>query len=171
MWTYSLRHAVNFHNASIQKDKTVTPFEAFTGQSAPWAVSDFRVFGSPTYVLWKEFKDGTGFNKWKSRAWQGVYIGPSSCHLSAIPLIYNHTTTHISPQFHVMYDKYFQTVQNTYSMPMEEYFTKLYNTSARWMHKDQYEDETHLFESFWDPETPPYNPQKRRCTPTTNVSA
>jgi hypothetical protein len=35
-----------------------------------------------------------------------------------------------------VYDKYFQTVQNTRSMPMEEYLTKLYNTSAWWMHKD-----------------------------------
>jgi len=135
MRTYALRHAINFHNASIWKDKTVTLFEAFTGQSAPWAVSDFCMFGSPAFVLRKELQDGTGFYKWKSRAWQGVFIGPSTCHSSAIPLLYNHTTTHISPQFHAVYDEYFQTVKNTHSMPMEEYLTKLYNTSAWWMQR------------------------------------
>jgi hypothetical protein len=86
------------------------------------------MFGSSAFVLWKELQDGTGFYKWKSRAWQGVFIGPSTCHSSAIPLLYNHTTTHISPQFHAVYDEYFQTVKNTHSMPMEEYLTKLYNT-------------------------------------------
>jgi hypothetical protein len=31
MWTFSLHHAVNFHNSFICKDKTISPYEVFTG--------------------------------------------------------------------------------------------------------------------------------------------
>jgi hypothetical protein len=112
MWTFALRHAINFHNSSYRKDKTTTPYELFTGQEPPWNLKDFHVFGSPTYVLQKELQDGTSYSKWKPRAWQGVYIGNSACHSSAIPLIYNSKTTHISPQFHVLFDEHFPTATN-----------------------------------------------------------
>jgi hypothetical protein len=110
MWTFALRHAVNFHNSYIRKDQEITPYEAFTGQVSPWSINDFRVFGSPTYVLHKELQDGATLNKWKPQSWLGVYVGTSNCHASAIPLIYNPNTTHVSPQFHVVYDEMFYTV-------------------------------------------------------------
>jgi hypothetical protein len=47
MWTFALWHAVNFHNSSIHKDSDITPYEAFTGQSAPWSLQDFRVYLVP----------------------------------------------------------------------------------------------------------------------------
>jgi hypothetical protein len=31
MWTFALQHAVNFHNYSVQKQQTTTPYELFTG--------------------------------------------------------------------------------------------------------------------------------------------
>ena len=51
MWTFAIHHAVNFHNCSILKQQSVSPYELFTGQTLPWALQDFRVFDSPTYVL------------------------------------------------------------------------------------------------------------------------
>jgi hypothetical protein len=39
MWTFALRHAVNFHSSSARKDKSITPHEAFTGESPPWAIT------------------------------------------------------------------------------------------------------------------------------------
>jgi hypothetical protein len=59
MWTFALQHAVNFHNYSVQKQQTMTPYELFTGQTPSWSLSDFRVFGSPTYVLNKVLQDGS----------------------------------------------------------------------------------------------------------------
>jgi hypothetical protein len=44
MWPFALRHAVNFHNSSLRKDSSLSPYEAFTGQTSPWLVKDFRVF-------------------------------------------------------------------------------------------------------------------------------
>lgn len=121
MWTFALRHAVHFHNSSVRKDSQITPYEAFTGQAPPWALQDFRVFSSPAYVLAKELQDGSSLNKWRSRVWQSVYIGNSTCHASAIPLIYNPRSTHISPQFHVVYDEYFYSVAGQDSLKTEAY--------------------------------------------------
>jgi len=44
MWPFALRHAVNFHNSSLRKDSSLSPYEAFTGQTSPWLIKDFRVF-------------------------------------------------------------------------------------------------------------------------------
>ncbi len=54
MWTFAVRHAVNFHNSSIRRDRNKSPYHMFTGQESPWNLSDFRVFGSPAYVLQKK---------------------------------------------------------------------------------------------------------------------
>jgi hypothetical protein len=61
---------INFHNESIRKDKTVTPYEAFTGQPAPWSISDFRVIDSPAYVFHKELQDGSTLGKWNPKPGQ-----------------------------------------------------------------------------------------------------
>jgi hypothetical protein len=144
MWTFARCHAVNFHNCSICKDKTIPPYEAFTGQSLPWSPSDFRVFGSPTYVLQKELQDGATLNKWKPRSWLGVYVGTSNCHASAILLIYNPTSTRISPQYHVVYDEYFLTVSSSPAFDSDAYLTKVYPLSAKWIYKDPYTEHPHL---------------------------
>jgi hypothetical protein len=162
MWTFALRHAVNFHNISIRKQQSTSPYEHFTGQSPPWALHDLRVFGSPTYVLNKALQDGNSHSKWRSRAWLGVYIGNSTCHSSTIPLIYNPITTHVSPQFHVVYDKYFMTVSSKPSFDSEAYLEKLFHTSAHWLHKDEFSDHLHLFEEFWDPTMSPSNIKKHQ---------
>jgi hypothetical protein len=77
-----------------------------------------------------------------------VYVGNSTCHSSAIPLIYNPITTHISPQFHVVYDEYFMTVSSQPSFDSKAYLEKLFHTSAHWLHKDEFSDNLHLFQEF-----------------------
>jgi len=71
-WTYALCHAVNFHNSSLWKGKSISPYEAFTGETLPWAIAHFRVFGSPTYILQKKLQDGSSLDhlETKSLAWR-----------------------------------------------------------------------------------------------------
>jgi hypothetical protein len=124
------------------------------------------IFGSPAYVLAKELQDGSSLNKWHSRAWQGIYIGNSTCHSSAIPLIYNPKTTHISPQYHIIYDEYFQSVAGHSSNIDDTYLDKLAQSSARWLYKDPYTDEPHLFESYWDNTCQlPAHKKRKLCPP------
>jgi hypothetical protein len=173
MWTFALRHAINFHNSLIRKDSEFTPYRLFTNQESPWSLRDFRIFGSPTYVLQKELQDGMSFSKWKPRAWKGVHIGHSTCHASSIPLIYNPETTHISPQFHVIYDEHFKTATGPTMDDNNQYLEKLFNTSARWLYKDPYTDNPYLFETFWHDskdDSTTTTPKKRKA-PHTKIPA
>jgi hypothetical protein len=64
-------------------------------------------------------------SKWRSRSWLGVYVGVSNCHSGAVPLIYNPESTHVSPQFHVVYNEYFLTVANSSTLDCKAYLDKL----------------------------------------------
>jgi hypothetical protein len=165
---HSVRHAVTFHNASIRKGKTQCPHELFTGEPPPTSLPDFRGFGSPVYVLRKELQDHGKLSKWSSRAWQGVYIGSSSCHSGSVPLIYNPTSTHISPQFHVTYDEFFQTVTPS-TKPLDVILDQLFGTSAEWSYKDPYTNDPYTFATFWSGVSPaslsPATGRKRKHRP------
>ena len=128
--SFAIRHVCTFHNASIRGDTKKSPHHMFTGSPAPWRLEHFRVFGSPVYVLDKRLQDGDSLPKWKARSWLGVYIGPSLVHAGSVPVIYNPITTHISPQFHVVFDDQFLSVgQSTVSLPTS-FYEKLFATAA-----------------------------------------
>jgi hypothetical protein len=62
-WPFAVRHACTFHNASVRSDTGLSPHHMFTGELAPWKLEDFRVFGSPAYVLAKRLQDGDSLPK------------------------------------------------------------------------------------------------------------
>jgi hypothetical protein len=107
-------------------------------------------------MLHKHLQDGDIFNKWKARSWQGAYVGPSTCHASNIPLIYNPTTTHMSPQFHVVYDEDFILVVPLPSTAAADaLLDKLYK-KAFWMHdhNNPLLTDSYPFTTFWDQSIP-----------------
>lgn len=67
-WPFAVRHACTFHNASIRADTGLSPHHMFTGHRAPWKLENFRVFGSPKYVLAKHLQDSNCLPKWKARS-------------------------------------------------------------------------------------------------------
>jgi hypothetical protein len=156
MWPFAIRHMVCCHNATVRRGKTDTPYQLFTGQDSPWSLPDFRVFGCPVYVLHKRLQDGDNLNKWKSRSWQGVYIGPSSCHANNVPLIYNPATTHISPQFHVVYDEGFTSITSIPSHMEDNLMRKLFE-KAYWTydHANNNSADTYDFHTFWSQTSTP----------------
>jgi hypothetical protein len=164
MWTFAVRHAVNFHNSSIRRNKNRSPYHLFTGQESPWTLSDFRVFGSPVYVLQKKLQDGDNFHKWRARSWQGVYIGHSNCHASNVPLVYNPRTIHVTPQYHLVFDETFTSI--TYPTPLltDEFYNRLYR-ALNWHHTCNHAEATELyyFDSFWMDPPMPAKPPDRGC--------
>jgi hypothetical protein len=150
MWPFAICHMVNFHNASTLRNKNASPYSLFTGQEAPWSLNDFRVFGCPAYILAKRLQDGDNYSKWKARSWQGVYIGNSACHAGNIPLIYIHATTHVTPQYHVVYDEGFTSITDTSDNIKDDILQRLYDR-AQWTHKLEFatDDELYYFDSFW----------------------
>lgn len=132
-WTFVVHYACTFHNALIRVDTERSPHHMFTGSLAPWKLQDFRVFGSPAYVLDKRLQDGDSLRKWKARSWLGVYVGVSLIHAGNVPVIYNPITTHVSPQFHVVHDDKFTSALRPMSTLSDNYFEQLYK-KAQWLY-------------------------------------
>ena len=69
--------------------------------------------GCPAYVLDPRRQDGHKLPKWQPQSRQVQYLGASPLHASTVGLVRNLYTGHISPQFHVVYDDFFETVHAT----------------------------------------------------------
>jgi hypothetical protein len=151
-----------FHNCSVCRSKQQAPFQLFTGQAPTWDLYDFRVFGSPAYVLHKCLQDGDHLNKWQTRSWRGIYVGPSTQHASNVPLIYNPSKTHVTPQYHIVHDEGFTSVQPAAPHIQESIMKKLLE-KAQWMHSTiKHPAEPHChFDNFWS-ETPKTEPPPHR---------
>ena len=66
--------------------------------------------GCPVYVLDARLQ-GDGFIlKWDEQVRVGAYVGRYQIHAGNFFLILNLSTGHVSPQFHVVFDKTFSTV-------------------------------------------------------------
>jgi hypothetical protein len=142
MWACALHHVVNFYNASIRKDKVITPYAAFTGQSPPWRISDLRVFRSPTYVLRKELQDGTLYSKWRPRAWLEAFMCPRAW-LEAFMLVFLPATLVPFPssitlraltqvhRFMPCMMNIFNTMSQSPLVDIDQYLEQLFHTTAR----------------------------------------
>ena len=106
-----MRHANDVANATPRKGDELTPLELFSGIQIAPKLRHSLPFGCPTYVLDNALQSGQGAPKWKERARLGVYLGPSPNHARSVALVLNPRTGHVSPQFHVKFDDFFETVQ------------------------------------------------------------
>ena len=77
-----------------------------------------RVWGCPVYVLSPKLQDGRKIPKWEPKARLGQNLGISDNYSSTINLIRNLSTQRISPQYHVVYDEKFSTIEQ---LPLEDY--------------------------------------------------
>jgi hypothetical protein len=129
----------------------------FRDKDPPSSAEEFRIFGSPVYSLDSSLQTGAlGPGKWKERSFQSVYIGHSKHHVSKVILFYNPATRLVSPQYHVIHDESFDTVQlNMSAAKLDAMLDALFATSE-WIHTDAYSDDLepqsthHYFDSSWD---------------------
>ena len=71
------------------------------------------MWGCPVYVLEPALQDGKKIPRWKPRSRRAVFLWLSPQYASTVPLVLNPATSHISPQFHVIFDDLFSTVVST----------------------------------------------------------
>jgi hypothetical protein len=65
----------------------------------------------PVYVLDRRMQEGTSPPKWTKRTTQKVYVGHLHDYSKSVPMVWDPKTKLVSPQFHVMFDDNFDTVQ------------------------------------------------------------
>ena len=111
LWPLAVLHAVYILNRIPRESTGRSPLELFSRKVYPSSkFQDFHVWGCPVYVLDHSLSDGHKVPRWKPRSSRCVYVGQSQDHGHSIPLVLNLDTGKITPQFHVVFDDYFQTV-------------------------------------------------------------
>lgn len=112
MRPYAVRHANNCINATpnMQHPQKLCPLQLFNKTKVNINRKHWKPFGCPVYVLDQALQLGLPYHKWKPRAQLGIYLGQSPIHNRNVALVLNLNTGHVSPQFHVKFDKGFHTL-------------------------------------------------------------
>jgi len=113
LWPYALRMASDAINETPNmKDKNGrSPIQLFSSTEVHTHEKHWAPFGCPIYVLSSQLQSGVIHNKWASRAKVGIYLGRSPNHGRNVALVLDRVTGLVSPQFHVEFDRSFQTVK------------------------------------------------------------
>ena len=82
-------------------------------------MENLHTWGCPTYVLNPILQGGKKLPKWAPHSRRAQYLGTSPLHASTVDLVSNLSTWIISPQFHLIYDDYFETVYSHSDKPPE----------------------------------------------------
>ena len=113
LWPFALDYACWINNHTPNHKHGWMPIELFCGTSVDCQhLRRTRVWGCPGYVLSPTLQDGKKIPKWAPKARRGQFLGFSKDHSSKIGLFRNLQTGSISPQFHVVFDELFTTVNS-----------------------------------------------------------
>jgi hypothetical protein len=81
------------------------------GERSKLDQNDMQPLFCPVYVLDRRMQEGTSPPKWTKRTTQKVYVGHLHHYSKSVPMAWDPKTKLVSPQFHVMFDDNFDTVQ------------------------------------------------------------
>jgi len=128
-WLFAIQLAVDLNN-STPGDSKLTPLEIFSGTKGNSTLSNIHHFGCPIFVLDPSLHQNNKIPTWKPIPRVGVYLGYSPHHASTIPLVYSPTIELVSPQYHVIFDDKFTTVNCLHTNNIPTHWPYLFNTSA-----------------------------------------
>lgn len=149
LWPYAIRYANDVHNSTTRIGRSQTPIEIFSSTSIRPKLKHFHPFACPVYVLQNKLQADQSIPKWESRSRIGLYLGPSPRHSRSVALVLNLATGLVSPQYHLRFDNYFETMQDKSNRP-----------EVLWLHKAHFKGEDS--ETADEPTiVPPATPTKR----------
>ena len=111
LWPYALRNANDIRNTLADKEDGSSPLERFCRSEIRPKLRHNHTFGCPVYALHDQLQGGKGLPKWNPRARLGINLGTSPRHASSVNLVLKLDTGLVSPQFHVQFDDFFETVR------------------------------------------------------------
>ena len=112
LWPYAVLHSNDCINATpnMQNQHRLSLAQLFSKTKVQLKSKHWKPFGCPVYVLEQALQANQPHHKWKERAQVGIYLGQSPIHNRNVALVMHKNTGHVSPQFHVKFDKGFQTL-------------------------------------------------------------
>ena len=115
LWPLALSHAAYLYNHTPNEITGQAPIEVFSRTlSDGQALRNAHPWGCPAYVLEPRLTEAGGkIPKWQPRSRRGQYVGVSPVHAESVGLVRNLKSGYISPQFHLVYDDWFETVHSS----------------------------------------------------------
>jgi hypothetical protein len=114
LWSFAVKHSVWIYNRVPNARSGLTPLELVTKERSDCReILRCHVWGCPVYVLEAKLQNDQKLPKWNRRARLGQFVGFSDEHSSMVANVRHLTTGFISPQFHVVFDNLFETVNCT----------------------------------------------------------
>jgi hypothetical protein len=153
LWPLAMTYAIWVYNKMPHNGAGLSPEELFLGIKSHGSqqLQQCHVFGCPVYVLDPALQDGKKIPRWDSRARQGMFVGCSREHSTTVPLVLNPRTSHVSPQFHVIFDDAFSTVPSLNSVEERDKRSEQLFSSSRELFLDPTDVEAgvELLEDQW----------------------
>jgi hypothetical protein len=110
-WPQAINYATWVFNNLPNMDSGISPNELWsTVRSSNDIFKQAHVFGCPVYVLDAALQYRKKIPKWSPHACLGLFLGFLEVYSSQVPLVLNVETKKISPQFHVIFNNNFHTV-------------------------------------------------------------
>ena len=94
----------------MKDSSQLSPEQVFTKVKVNHTFENSVQFRCPVYVLAHIMQDGGHQHKWKERSRIGIYLGQSPDHARYVVLVLDRTTGFVYPQYHVQFDRAFDTV-------------------------------------------------------------
>ena len=117
LWPYALRNANELRNTLPDKEDGSSPIERFCQTNVSPEIKHNHTFGCPVYALHNRLQAGGREPKWNPRARLGINLGPSPRHASSVSLVLNLQTGLVSPQYHLQFDDFFETIRPSAGNP------------------------------------------------------
>ena len=123
LWPYSLRYAACIFNNTPFKDG-ISPLENFRSTDLSANMRHFHTFGCPVYALDEMLQANKHIASWNKRARLGINFGPSAQHARNVSLGLSLTTGLVSPQYYLVHDAFFETIDRKIPTPPAMWRTK-----------------------------------------------
>ncbi len=112
-WPFAIKTAAERMNSlHIDTDSHTTESKFYGVNIEIIPMKSFHTMFCPCYVLDSRLHNAgsIGPPKWEPRSNNCVYLGHSWFHAGSVALVYNPSTGHVSPQYHVVFDDDFTMV-------------------------------------------------------------
>ena len=112
LWPLAVSHAAFLYNHTPRLQTGIAPIEVFSGTKSDHQVlRNAHPWGCPVYVLEPSLTQAGGkIPKWQPRSRRAQYVGFSPVHSENIGLVRNLHSGFITPQYHLVFDDWFETV-------------------------------------------------------------
>ena len=112
LWPFALKNECKIANKVKLKDG-VSAEEKYAKVERKQKLDTYHPFGCPVFVLDAALQGSLSkIPRWDPRSRVGIYLGHSPKHARSVALVLNIATGHISPQYHLVFDDDFTTVQS-----------------------------------------------------------